>query len=49
MRGVYQNFGWPEGGGEGVPEGGGGDGKGSVPQGGVLGPGDGGEKFCISA
>ena len=32
---------------EGVPEGGGGDGEGSVPQGAVLGLGDGGEKVGI--
>ena len=33
---------------EGVPEGRGGDGEGSVPQGVVLGPGDRGEKVGIS-
>ena len=33
---------------EGVPEGRGGDGEGSVPQGAILGLGDGGEKVGIS-
>ena len=38
---------WSDGWREGDPEGGGGDGEGSVPQGAVLGLGDGGEKVGI--
>ena len=40
MNRVYQSFGWPEGRG--------GDGEGSVPQGAILVLGDGGEKVGIS-